>query len=65
MFTGSEATRSYCVMFGDPHLRTFSGVVETCRLQGTWPLFENEYLTVQITNGPVGTFGDATVITKV
>ena len=40
----------HCGLFGDPHLRTWSGDYETCRVQGAWPLIDNNYLTVQVTN---------------
>ena len=43
-----------CGLFGDPHLRTFTEEFYTCRVQGAWPLLNNEYLTVQVTNDPVG-----------
>ena len=63
---GVRATHRLCVLFGDPHLRTFDGAVETCSAQGAWPLVDNEHLTVQVTNEPAtGVKGRATAITKV
>lgn len=53
-----------CGLFGDPHLRTFNDEFHTCRVQGAWPLLNNEYLTVQVTNDPVG-LHTATATSKV
>lgn len=47
----------HCGLFGDPHLRTWSSEFHTCRVQGAWPLIDNDYLTVQVTNDPVGPVG--------
>lgn len=55
----------YCSLFGDPHLKTFSGAHETCRVQGAWPLIDNPYLAVQVTNEPVLDDSLATATTKV
>ena len=54
-----------CSLFGEPHLRTFSGQELTCRSEGAWPLIDNSYLTVQVTNEPVGPWLGATATTKV
>ncbi|XP_037082399.1 LOW QUALITY PROTEIN: repulsive guidance molecule A-like [Pollicipes pollicipes] len=43
---------AFCGLFGDPHVRTFSGEYQTCRVQGAWPLIDNPYLAVQVTNEP-------------
>lgn len=40
----------YCGMFGDPHLKTFYDVRQTCIVAGAWTLVDNEYLAVQVTN---------------
>lgn len=31
-------------LFGDPHLRTFTDRFQTCKVQGAWPLIDNNYL---------------------
>lgn len=63
---GAHARHQLCALFGDPHLRTFGGELETCSAQGAWPLIDNKHLTVQVTNEPAtGTKGRATAITKV
>ncbi len=56
-----------CSLFGDPHLRTFDGQFETCKTVGAWPLVDNSYLGIQVTNDPVpsGSQSFATGITKV
>jgi len=53
-----------CVVYGDPHIRAFSGHFQTCRVLGTWPLVDNDFLTVQITNSHMG-WGNGTAVTKV
>ena len=55
-----------CGLFGDPHLRTFGGQFQTCRVKGTWPLVNNDYLVVQVTNVPVPVWnGEATATNQV
>lgn len=44
---------SYCALFGDPHLVTFKGDQTTCKLEGAWPLVDNAFFTVQVTNAPL------------
>lgn len=53
----------HCSLYGDPHLRTFEGELQTCRAIGAWPLVDNAYVVVQVTNSPVGK--RATVLSKV
>ena len=63
---GARAQHRLCALFGDPHLRTFDGELETCSAQGAWPLIDNKHLTVQVTNELLtGSKGRATAITKV
>lgn len=52
-----------CILYGDTHLRTFGGELQTCRAMGARPLVDNAYLTVQVTNSPIG--DKATVLSKV
>jgi len=37
-------------VFGDPHLWTFDGTHHTCRMNGAWPLVNNDYFSVQVTS---------------
>lgn len=46
-------------------MRTFTGAMQTCRVQGAWPLVDNRYLAVQVTNEPVLEDSNATATTKV
>lgn len=55
----------HCALFGDPHLRTFHDQLQTCTVKGAWPLIDNSYLAVQVTNGPVALDYRATAPTKV
>ena len=64
-YKGKQAHR-HCGLFGDPHLRTFYDEFQTCKVQGAWPLVDNDYLTVMVTNDPVGMWdGHATATSKV
>lgn len=55
----------HCGLFGDPHLKTFNNEYQTCRVRGAWPLIDNPYLAVQVTNDPVLDSSMATATTKV
>ncbi|XP_014666823.1 PREDICTED: repulsive guidance molecule A-like [Priapulus caudatus] len=55
---------AYCGLFGDPHLQTFSGEQQTCRVKGAWPLLDNSHLAVQVTNDDALPGLRATAITK-
>jgi hypothetical protein len=55
----------HCGLFGDPHLKTFKNEYQTCRVRGAWPLIDNPYLGVQVTNEPVVEGSPATATTKV
>ena len=63
-YHGSRAFK-HCGLFGDPHLKTFRGTMQTCRVQGAWPLVDNPYLAVQVTNEHVLPDSPATATTKV
>lgn len=54
---------SYCALFGDPHLVTFGGEQTTCKLEGAWPLIDNAFLTVQVTNAPLSASTKAATVT--
>lgn len=56
---------THCGLFGDPHLRTFTDRFQTCKVQGAWPLIDNNYLNVQVTNTPVLPGSPATATSKV
>lgn len=49
MYKGPK-DHQYCSVFGDPHLWTFDGTHHTCRMNGAWPLVDNEYLSIQVTS---------------
>lgn len=55
----------FCGLFGDPHLRTFKDSFQTCKVEGAWPLIDNVYLSVQVTNVPVVPGSSATATNKV
>ncbi|CAG5124342.1 unnamed protein product [Candidula unifasciata] len=59
-----QNTYRHCGLFGDPHLRTFYDVFQTCRIKGAWPLVNNDYLTVQVTNDAIEGFPQATATSK-
>ncbi|XP_031564496.1 RGM domain family member B-like [Actinia tenebrosa] len=46
----SSIEKRYCGLFGDPHLRTFYNSKQTCVVEGAWPLIDNEFIVVQVTN---------------
>ncbi|KAK6178899.1 repulsive guidance molecule A isoform X2 [Patella vulgata] len=54
----------HCGLFGDPHLSTFHGDFQTCKVQGAWPLVKNKFLLVQVTNDPVTGESSATATSK-
>lgn len=55
---------NYCSLFGDPHLVTFSGDQSTCKLEGAWPLVDNKFLTVQVTNSPLAASTKSATVTQ-
>ncbi len=42
-----------CIIFGDPHLRTFNNQYQTCKCLGAWPLIDHPLFAVQITNSRI------------
>ncbi|KAJ8380421.1 hypothetical protein SKAU_G00011990 [Synaphobranchus kaupii] len=64
---GENARPAYlfCGLFGDPHLRTFKDHFQTCKVEGAWPLIDNNYLSVQVTNVPVVPGSSATATNKI
>ena len=60
-----ERVYKHCALFGDPHLRTFRDDFQTCRVQGAWPLINNDYFIVQVTNAKVVEEGPATATNMV
>ncbi|TRY95864.1 hypothetical protein DNTS_021396 [Danionella cerebrum] len=60
-----RASYLFCGLFGDPHLRTFRDHFQTCKVEGAWPLIDNNYLSVQVTNVPVVYGSSATATNKV
>ncbi|XP_069504559.1 repulsive guidance molecule A-like [Ambystoma mexicanum] len=56
---------AHCGLFGDPHLRTFKDEFQTCKVKGAWPLIDNQYLSVQVTNVPVVMGSSATATSKI
>ncbi|XP_042561174.1 RGM domain family member B [Clupea harengus] len=63
--TVQPPTYLFCGLFGDPHLRTFKDHFQTCKVEGAWPLIDNNYLSVQVTNVPVVMGSSATATNKV
>lgn len=63
-YLGSDVP-AHCGLFGDPHLKTFTGSYMTCSVEGAWPLLNTPYLAIQVTNEPVGPAHHATATTKV
>ncbi|KRZ37516.1 Repulsive guidance molecule A, partial [Trichinella pseudospiralis] len=55
----------YCTVFGDPHIRTLGGQHETCLTLGAWPLVDDSYFAVQVTNEPLGRSVGASCIGKI
>ncbi|XP_005284116.2 repulsive guidance molecule B isoform X1 [Chrysemys picta bellii] len=58
-------TYLFCGLFGDPHLRTFKDHFQTCKVEGAWPLIDNNYLSVQVTNVPLVPGSSATATNKI
>ena len=56
---------THCSFYGDPHLVTFNGDFQSCKVAGAWPLIDNAYLAVSVTNEAVVPGSSATATTKV
>ncbi|XP_006008155.1 RGM domain family, member D isoform X2 [Latimeria chalumnae] len=63
--TGFQKKFAHCGLFGDPHLRTFKDEFQTCKVEGAWPLIDNRYLSVQVTNVAVVLGSSATATSKI
>ncbi|KAK2721121.1 repulsive guidance molecule A-like [Artemia franciscana] len=61
---GSDKT-VFCSVFGDPHVITFDRRFQTCSSIGAWPLVDNQYLAVSVTNEPLVPGSPASAISKV
>ncbi|XP_054854976.1 hemojuvelin-like [Eublepharis macularius] len=61
---GRPPLYQHCATFGDPHVRTFGDEFHTCRVEGSWPLLDNEYLFAQATSYPVAKGSNATATSK-
>lgn len=55
----------FCGVFGDPHIRTFSDELITCKTNGSWTLVENDHIVVMATNAIVSHHTGATATVKV
>lgn len=57
LISGKDQQNSHkfrlCALFGDPHLKTFNNERQTCVVQGAWPLIDNDFFSVQVTNVPL------------
>nr|XP_027198487.1 homeobox protein 13-like [Dermatophagoides pteronyssinus] len=54
-----------CIIFGDPHLRTFDSKYQTCNCLGTRSMLEHPLFDVQITNSKIFDQFNSTGVTKV
>ncbi|XP_015270057.1 PREDICTED: hemojuvelin-like [Gekko japonicus] len=61
---GRPPLYQHCAAFGDPHVRTFHDEFHTCRVEGSWPLLDNDYLFAQATSYPVAKGSNATATGK-
>uniref|UniRef100_A0A8C0ED93 Repulsive guidance molecule C-terminal domain-containing protein n=1 Tax=Bubo bubo TaxID=30461 RepID=A0A8C0ED93_BUBBB len=61
---GQPPSYQHCATFGDPHTCTFHDDFHTCRVEGSWPLLDNNYLFVQATNSPGAKGSNATITSK-
>lgn len=52
--------RYYCSQFGDPHIRTFDGKMQTCVAEGERVVFKTDKITVTVNNKFVGSTSEVT-----
>ncbi|XP_020372708.1 repulsive guidance molecule A-like [Rhincodon typus] len=60
-----KPTYLHCDVFGNLHIRTFYNDFQTCRVQGAWPVIDNNYLSVQMTSVPISPHQNISAISKV
>ncbi|XP_059837343.1 repulsive guidance molecule A-like [Hypanus sabinus] len=60
-----KPTYLFCGIFGNLHIRTFHNDFQTCRVQGAWPVIDNNYLSLQLTNAPISSHHNISAISKV
>lgn len=69
LISGKDQQNSHkfrlCALFGDPHLKTFNNERQTCVVQGAWPLIDNDFFSVQVTNVPLVRRSSATATNMV
>ncbi|XP_069742743.1 hemojuvelin-like isoform X3 [Narcine bancroftii] len=60
-----KPTYLHCGIFGNLHIRTFYNDFQTCQVQGAWPVIDNNYLSLQLTNAPISPHHNISAISKV
>jgi hypothetical protein len=65
--TVTQQNHKVCSLFGYPHLRTFSGTFVTCNAIGAYPLIDNPFFLIQVTNSQISIQGASQVpaVTKI
>ncbi|XP_033014280.1 LOW QUALITY PROTEIN: hemojuvelin-like [Lacerta agilis] len=61
---GRAPAYQHCAAFGDPHVRTFRDQFHTCRVEGSWPLLDNNYCLCRPPALPSLKGSNATAISK-
>ncbi|KAL4120342.1 hypothetical protein QTP88_013056 [Uroleucon formosanum] len=64
MLFDDKKEHRFCGLFGDPHLRTFDGKYQTCRIHGAWQVIDNPFFSIMVTNDAVLNSTTATAPTK-